>query len=167
MGFKKIQRGFGFLHVFGLVVLIAVTPIANAQTYKCVVGGKSVYSDSPCSQTAARVDADTDRVTEQQRQERASLSSKERQQRNAIERRDEAEYQARNRALAAQEAAESRAAAQAAMVKSDMCTNLRNRISYNQQSIARYQALGWQQQITQAENELRGNRSAYDSECRK
>jgi len=150
-----------------LLILLCLPIFANAQTYKCVVGGKSVYSDAPCSQSAARVDADTDRVTEQQRQDQARLSAKERQQRNAIERRDEAEYQARNRALAAQEAAEARAAHNALIAKSEMCSSLRNRIAYNQQSIARYQSFGWQQQLTQAENELKSNKAAYDSECRK
>ena len=51
-----------------------------ADTYKCVVAGKSVYSDIPCASSSARVDASADKVSRGQKLEAEVINQGNRRQ---------------------------------------------------------------------------------------
>ncbi len=48
--------------LFRLTLLSLFSLNAQAELYKCTVGGHSVFSDTPCKAGASRVDRDTDRI---------------------------------------------------------------------------------------------------------
>lgn len=58
---------------------------AVADTYKCVIGGKSVYSDVPCANSSARVDAATDKVSRGQKLEAEVVNQTNRRQLSELE----------------------------------------------------------------------------------
>lgn len=107
MNLLKLPKFLVFL------LIPAMASVAQAQTFKCSVGGKSVYSDTPCARDAKRADAPEDSVPRSEQIARLRQSAVERSERNAIEQRNNAEYWANQSAyerLAAQDAA--RAAAE-------------------------------------------------------
>ena len=55
-----------------LALLALCSLPVQAETYKCVRGGQSVFSDTPCQAGASRVDQKTDRI-EGSRQRQAEL----------------------------------------------------------------------------------------------
>lgn len=59
-----------------LVLLVAGSFSATAQTYKCVQGGKAVFSDIPCASGANRVDQHTDGVSRDQRRQAELVNQK-------------------------------------------------------------------------------------------
>jgi hypothetical protein len=62
------------------VPLVFASLDVAADTYKCVVAGKSVYSDIPCAGGSARVDASTDKVSRGQRYEADVVNQSNRRQ---------------------------------------------------------------------------------------
>jgi hypothetical protein len=72
--------------VLAVLVGWALFSGAWAGTYKCVVGGKNVYSDLPCAGNSARVDASTDSVSRQQRSEAERINHGNRSQLSDLER---------------------------------------------------------------------------------
>lgn len=138
----------------------------EAQVYKCVVNGKSVYSDVPCAANARYVGEMHDHVSEDQQVQRLEQSIKERRQRNTIEGRESVEAASRQRAAAAQMAADASQARAAEANRRSRCAGLEYDIKSNQRGTARYRDFGWQQQLTQQENELKANRESYDRDCR-
>ena len=60
--------------------LVFATMGVAADTYKCAVAGKSVYSDIPCASSSARVDASTDKVSRGQRAEADVVNQSNRRQ---------------------------------------------------------------------------------------
>lgn len=56
------------------ILLLVVSSSANAGTYRCVQGGKTIYSDVPCAHDASRVDAGADSVDRRQRREAENVN---------------------------------------------------------------------------------------------
>lgn len=147
------------------VLLIAFSPLAAAQ-YKCVVGGKSVYSDAPCAANAKPVGALEDRVSQRQVQDRAALSAKERSERRSIEARQDAEFRAGQYAVGAAMASEQSQQRQAAQAKADRCAGAQREMQDNQRAQARYKDWQWQHSLSQREQEARGIRETMRQDCR-
>lgn len=151
---------------FVVLILSLAAATAQAQTYKCVVGGKTVYADVPCAPDARNVGAMQDSLSEDQRIQRLQQSIKERRQRNSIEGQQNAEYEHRDRMLAQQAANEAAQARARESSRQRKCSNLDYDIKSNQRGVARYQDFGWQRSLSQQEAELKSNREAYDRDCR-
>jgi len=70
--------------VLSVPLIFSVLNVA-ADTYKCSVAGKSVYSDIPCAASSARVDASTDKVSRGQKQEAEVVNQSNRRQLSELE----------------------------------------------------------------------------------
>jgi len=149
-----------------LLMLAMTAPFAQAGTYKCVTNGQTIYADQPCAVNARNVDALQDRLTQEQRVQRLEQSIKERTQRNSIERRENAEFNARQRAMEIQVANEAAQEAARESTRRNKCAEIESDMKHNQRAVARYQQFGWQQSLTQRENELKQNRESHDKNCR-
>lgn len=58
------------LRILGFILgFVALVGPATAATYKCIQGGKSFYSDTPCAHDAKIADASSDQVTAAQRRQ--------------------------------------------------------------------------------------------------
>lgn len=145
--------------------MISFAPLAAAQ-YKCVVGGKPVYSDAPCAANAKPVGALEDRVSQRQLQDRAALSAKERSERRSIEARQDAEFRAGQYAVGAAMASEQSQQRQAAQAKADRCAGAQQDLQDNQRAQARYKDWRWQNSLSQREQEARGIRETIRQDCR-
>lgn len=149
-----------------LQIMLTMCATATAQAYKCTIKGQVVYADAPCAVNAKNVGALEDRVSSEQQLERLQQSTKERRQRNAIEAREEADYQAQRQVLAARAAQEAAQAATAERAKANRCSDAQREMRYNQQAQARYRDFGWQNSLSQRENEAKGLRETIDKDCR-
>ena len=149
---------------------------ALAQTYRCNVGGKAVYSDTPCTGGAAgaRVDSGADSVSQRQEIDALRQALSQKQQLQRIERekaadnarvdaqalsqkqqlqrieREKAADNARVDAQAASAAAEDRRQAAA---KASRCAAAQSAKADNDRRVARYQDWGWQNSQNQARAE--------------
>lgn len=139
-----------------LMALLAAPGLAVAQTYKCNIGGKFVYSDAPCSGPGSRVDASGPDQRAEIEALRRALSEKQQLQR--IERQKAAD-DARFNAEAAAVAAEDRRAAQA---RASRCNAAQSDKAYNDRRVARYQDWGWQN----SQNQARAEREAAERRMR-
>lgn len=124
---------------------------ALAQTYRCNVGGKAVYSDTPCTGGAAgaRVDSGADSVSQRQEIDALRQALSQKQQLQRIER-EKAADNARVDAQAASAAAEDRRQAAA---KASRCAAAQSAKADNDRRVARYQDWGWQNSQNQARAE--------------
>lgn len=157
------------MNIKTLIVALAIallTQQANAQAYKCIVNGKTVYADHPCAADARSVGALQDQLTEDQQIQRLRQSIKERKERNNIESHQNAEFEAKQRALYQQAASEAAQAEAARSAQQRRCTSLQDDMKWNQRGVARYQDFGWQKSLTQQEQELKRNRDEYERNCR-
>lgn len=133
------------------LLLASTAPVALAQTYKCSVGGKAVYSDAPCSGPGpgVRVDSGADSVSQRREIDALRRSLSEKQQLQRIER-EKAADDARFNAQAAAVAAEDRRQAAA---KASRCASAQSDKTTNDRRVARYQDWGWQNSQNQARAE--------------
>ncbi len=146
----------GIMRFWLLMALLAAPGLAAAQTYKCSIGGKFVYSDAPCSGPGARVDSGGPDQRAENEALRRALSEKQQLQR--IERQKAAD-DARFNAEAAAVAAEDRRAAQA---RASRCNAAQSDKAYNDRRVARYQDWGWQN----SQNQARAEREAAERRMR-
>lgn len=146
----------GIMRFWLLMALLAAPGLAAAQTYKCNIGGKFVYSDAPCSGLGSRVDAGGPDQRAEIEALRRALSEKQQLQR--IERQKAAD-DARFNAEAAAVAAEDRRAAQA---RASRCNAAQSDKAYNDRRVARYQDWGWQN----SQNQARAEREAAERRMR-
>lgn len=73
------------LHQALLTVLLVASFSASAQTYKCLQGGKPVFSDTPCAGDASRVDQHSDGVSRDQRRQAEMVNQKNSNQLSELE----------------------------------------------------------------------------------
>lgn len=71
--------------LIGLATLIASSPGAIAETYKCTQNGKTVISDVPCAHNASRVDLQHDKVDRNQQRQAESMHVKNSSQLSELE----------------------------------------------------------------------------------
>lgn len=62
--------------LIGSALILASLAVAQAETYKCTVNGKTVISDAPCSHNASRVDQQHDKVERSQQRQAESIHVK-------------------------------------------------------------------------------------------
>lgn len=86
-------------YVFLLLPLLFAGGDVAADTYKCVVAGKSVYSDVPCASTSVRVDASSDNVNGMQKREAEIINQSNRRQLSELEYRSAVERNSSGKAL--------------------------------------------------------------------
>jgi hypothetical protein len=141
-----------------LVALLVVSGLAQAQTYRCTSGGKSFYSDAPCSGPGARVDSGADSASHRAENEALRRALSEKQQLQRIERQKAAD-DARYDAYAASVAADDRRAAAA---RASRCSSAQSDKAYNDRRVARYQDWGWQN----SQNQARAERDAAERRMR-
>lgn len=151
--------------LFIAACLLAATN-ATAQAYKCVINGKAVYADAPCAANARNVGALEDQLSQERQVQRLQQSIKERRQRNSIESSQEADFQARQRVMVSQANAEAAQAASANRAKASRCTDQQRDLRYNQQAQARYRDFGWQNSLSQREQDAKALREGIDRDCR-
>lgn len=58
---------------------------ADAETYKCVQGGKTTFSDTPCAAGASRVDQHSDGISREQRRQADIINQKNASQLSELE----------------------------------------------------------------------------------
>lgn len=150
--------------IFALVLASTATG-ALAQTYKCNVGGKAVYSDAPCtgagSGAGARVDSGADAVSQRREIDALRQALGQKQQLQRIER-ENAAFDARIDAQAAAAAAENRRQAAA---KASRCAAAQSAKTDNDRRVARYQDWGWQNSQNQARAEREGAERRMRDNC--
>lgn len=68
------------------LMLALLAPIAaDAETYRCAQGGKTVISDLPCAAGAERVDRGSDQVTRSQKREAEEVNRRNRTELSELE----------------------------------------------------------------------------------
>jgi hypothetical protein len=72
--------------------------IANAETYKCTKGGQTIYSDTSCSAGASKVDAFSDKLSNDQRLQAEFVQQNNRKTLSEIEYQEARDRETRNRA---------------------------------------------------------------------
>lgn len=68
-----------------LLPLLCSWTAAEADTYKCIQGGKTVFSDIPCVAGANRVDQGADQVSREQRRQTEVVNHKNARQLSELE----------------------------------------------------------------------------------
>ena len=148
------------MRIYLLVVLLFCAGAAHAQ-YRCAVGGKTTYSDVPCSANAQAVGAMQDQVTYEQRLDRARVNAREGRQLGPIESEkalDNMRHQRMGDAVAAQERAGQRE-------RSSNCNRARSDKRWADRSVAIYKDAGWQNSLNQAKREQDSASSAMRDSC--
>jgi len=79
------NQDIAVLHQALLTVLLVASLSASAQTYKCLQGGKPVFSDIPCAGDASRVDEHSDGVSRDQRRQAEIVNQKNSSQLSELE----------------------------------------------------------------------------------
>lgn len=143
---------------FGALMLSAYT---YAQ-YRCTINGQRVYSDQPCAVNAEHVGKMQDRVTDDQRRQRARLSAKEMREGRGVDAKRNAEYAERDARWQQKMAAE----AAADRDRKERCVDLQRQLTSDRRAVALYQDAGFQKSLTEREAERRANQERYDRECR-
>ena len=144
------------------IALLLLPIVAGAQTYKCLLDGKTVFADSPCAPDARPVGGAQDQVDPQARQDAEALRRKEAAQREVIESREAGE-EARQRQAAKQYLAEEAVVDQEARRR---CAQARQDQARAQRDKAYYQDLGWQQSLIRAKAEEDAAASRVFRDCR-
>lgn len=88
----------GFANFMLSLSLISFGVIANADTYKCTKGGQTVYSDTPCAASASKVDAFSDKLSNDQRTQAAKVHQGNKNMLSEIEYQEARDSEARDRA---------------------------------------------------------------------
>ena len=143
------------------VVLLFAASSAAAQ-YRCTINGQRVYSDQPCSVNAEHVGKLQDRLTDEQRRQRAQQSAKEMREGRIVDARRNAEYAERDAKWQQKMAAE----AAADRDRKERCADLQRQLTNDRRAVALYQDAGFQKSLTEREAERRANQERYDRECR-
>ncbi len=146
-------------YLFLVALLLSVE--ASAQAYKCVVNGKSVYSDVPCSANARNVSAMHDYVPAEQQLDRARVNSRERRQLGAVETEkaiDNLQHQRMANRVGAEDAAIARQ-------KATRCSSAQRQQKWAERDAALYRDLGMQHSLNQAKREQDTASSRVRDEC--
>ena len=143
-----------------VVLAVAFSAPALAQ-YKCMVNGKSTYSDVPCAANAKYVGALEDNVTERARVDAELLRRKQAVQRNYIDRRQNNDLRQTQEALTQQAAAEDAAG----RAKADRCADHRRDMASNKRAQARYQDWGMQQSLNNRQQEAKAINDNMFRDC--
>ena len=146
-------------YLFLVALLLSVE--VSAQAYKCVVNGKSVYSDVPCAIDARNVGAMQDRVTVDQQIDRARANSKEKHQLNNIEQ-EKAIDAARHQRLVELVSEQDRAISREKTIR---CNRAQTDKRIADRRAARYQDWGWQQSLNQAKKEQESSSRDVRDHC--
>lgn len=139
---------------------LSINP-ADAQTYRCKVGAKTVYADTPCAANAQRADAMQDNLTEQQVIDRLKLSIKERRERNQVEGQQAATIAQQQQAAALENARAERAE----NTRKAKCAAMARSMQRNDRNKAIYQDLGMQRSLTYEEQQKKAAAETYWREC--
>lgn len=143
------------------IALVFVSTAAQAQ-YRCTINGQRVYSDQPCAVNAEHVGKMQDRLTDDQRRQRAQQSAKEMREGRIVDAKRNAEYAERDAKWQQKMAAE----AAADRDRKERCADLQRQLTNDRRAVALYQDAGFQKSLTEREAERRANQERYDRECR-
>lgn len=72
-------------HHLALLALLSLGLSAQAETYKCSQGGKTVISDTPCMAGASRVDQSADQIGRSQKRQAELVHQKNQSQLSELE----------------------------------------------------------------------------------
>lgn len=143
-----------------LILVASIATPAFAQ-YKCVVNGKTVYSDAPCAANSKYVGALEDNVSQSARQDAELLRRKQAFERSQIDRDQEMAMRQGQQTLARQAAADD---AQA-RAKAARCAEHRQEMASNKRAQARYQDWGWQQSLNNRQQEAKAINDNMFRDC--
>lgn len=155
---SSTSKFFGAVAIVGLGIF---SQQVASQTYKCTVGGKTIYADAPCAANAKSVGALEDRVSRQQQLERQAVIRSERGQLGGIEADSAAEKRDRARvadALASRDRAE-------ANIKASRCAAAQRDLQSSQRAVAVYKDVGWQNSLNQRKAEQDAAERRVRDEC--
>lgn len=148
-------------HVLIYTMLLVAATSAQADTYKCMVNGRPVYSDVPCAANARRADALEDNVPTSREIDRLRQSLKEERQLRRMDsdkRADDAQYNRRAAIADAQDR-------QAEAAKAARCSSARQALARAEHNIALYQDLTMQASLNRATAEKKAAEDRVFREC--